>query len=83
MIVAQVALSFALLSSGALVARSFELLLRTDPGFRPRWLRFLAFMRRARLPPCPLLLRQFFRVSRGRSRRQGRPGTQEMPSETG
>jgi len=35
MIVAQVALSFVLLSSGALVARSFERLLRIDPGFRP------------------------------------------------
>src|SRR5262249_56347869 len=34
MIVAQVALSFVLLGSGALVARSFERLLRADPGFR-------------------------------------------------
>jgi putative ABC transport system permease protein len=34
MIVAQVALSLVLLSSGALVVRSFERLLRTDPGFR-------------------------------------------------
>jgi putative ABC transport system permease protein len=34
MIVAQVALSLILLSSGALVARSFERLLRADPGFR-------------------------------------------------
>src|SRR5437667_10954431 len=35
MIVAQVALSLVLLSSGALVLRSFERLLRADPGFRP------------------------------------------------
>lgn len=35
MIVAQVALSLVLLSSGALVVRSFERLLRADPGFRP------------------------------------------------
>src|SRR5262245_15841817 len=35
MVVAQVALSLVLLTSGALVARSFERLLRTDPGFRP------------------------------------------------
>jgi putative ABC transport system permease protein len=35
MIVAQVALSLVLLSSGALVMRSFERLLRADPGFRP------------------------------------------------
>jgi len=35
MIVAQVALSFVLLISGALVARSFERLLHADPGFRP------------------------------------------------
>ncbi|HTK74029.1 MAG TPA: ADOP family duplicated permease [Gemmataceae bacterium] len=35
MVVAQVALSLVLLSSGALVARSFQRLLRTDPGFRP------------------------------------------------
>jgi putative ABC transport system permease protein len=35
MIVAQVALSLVLLSSGALVVRSFDRLLRTDPGFRP------------------------------------------------
>src|SRR5262247_3582071 len=34
LIVAQVALSFILLSSGALVMRSFERLLRADPGFR-------------------------------------------------
>ena len=34
MIVAQVALSLLLLSSGALVMRSFERLLRADPGFR-------------------------------------------------
>ena len=34
MIVAQVALSLVLLSSGALVVRSFERLLRADPGFR-------------------------------------------------
>jgi putative ABC transport system permease protein len=35
MIVAQVALSLVLLNSGALVVRSFDRLLRTDPGFRP------------------------------------------------
>lgn len=35
MIVAQVALSVVLLSSGALVVRSVERLLRADPGFRP------------------------------------------------
>ena len=35
MIVAQVALSLVLLTSGALVVRSFERLLRSDPGFRP------------------------------------------------
>jgi putative ABC transport system permease protein len=35
MIVTQVALSLVLLTSGALVMRSFERLLRTDPGFRP------------------------------------------------
>jgi putative ABC transport system permease protein len=35
MIVAQVALSLVLLCSGALVVRSFERLLRADPGFRP------------------------------------------------
>src|SRR5262249_56893867 len=34
LIVAQVALSFILLSSGALVMRSFERLLRADPGFQ-------------------------------------------------
>jgi putative ABC transport system permease protein len=34
MIVAQVALSLVLLSSGGLVVRSFEHLLRTDPGFK-------------------------------------------------
>ena len=36
MIVAQVALSLVLLSSGGLVVRSFERLLRADPGFKPR-----------------------------------------------
>lgn len=35
MVVVQVALSLVLLSSGALVARSFERLLRTNPGFDP------------------------------------------------
>jgi putative ABC transport system permease protein len=35
MTVAQVALSLVLLSSGGLVMRSFERLLRADPGFRP------------------------------------------------
>jgi putative ABC transport system permease protein len=34
LIVAQVALSLVLLNSGALVVRSFDRLLRTDPGFR-------------------------------------------------
>jgi hypothetical protein len=36
--VAQVALSLVLLSSGGLVIRSFERLLRADPGFRPEGL---------------------------------------------
>jgi putative ABC transport system permease protein len=36
MIVAQVALSLVLLSSGGLVLRSFERLLRADPGFNPK-----------------------------------------------
>ena len=36
MIVAQVALTLILLTSGALVVRSFERLLRADPGFRPQ-----------------------------------------------
>ncbi len=35
LIVAQVALSLVLLSTGALVVRSFDRLLRADPGFRP------------------------------------------------
>ena len=35
MIVAQVALSLVLLSSGGLVVRSFERLLQADPGFKP------------------------------------------------
>jgi putative ABC transport system permease protein len=35
MVVAQVALSLVLLSAGGLVARSFERLLRVDPGFSP------------------------------------------------
>jgi putative ABC transport system permease protein len=35
MVVVQVALSLVLLSAGALVVRSFESLLRTDPGFQP------------------------------------------------
>jgi putative ABC transport system permease protein len=35
MVVAQVALSLVLLSTGGLVVRSFERLLRSDPGFRP------------------------------------------------
>jgi putative ABC transport system permease protein len=47
LIVAQVALSFVLLSSGALVARSFERLLRADPGFRPDGV----FTVRLRTPP--------------------------------
>jgi putative ABC transport system permease protein len=38
MVVAQVALCLVLLASGALVLRSFERLLRTDPGFRPEGL---------------------------------------------
>ena len=36
MIVAQVALSLVLLSSGGLVVRSVEHLLRADPGFNPK-----------------------------------------------
>ena len=47
MIVAQVALSLVLLSSGGLVVRSVEHLLRADPGFRPEGL--LTF--RVRSPP--------------------------------
>jgi putative ABC transport system permease protein len=47
MIVAQVALSLVLLSSGALVMRSFERLLRADPGFRPDGV----FTVRLRTPP--------------------------------
>lgn len=47
MIVAQVALSLILLSSGALVMRSFDRLLRIDPGFRPDGL----FTVRLRTPP--------------------------------
>jgi putative ABC transport system permease protein len=47
MIVAQVALSLVLLSSGALVIRSFDRLLRADPGFRPDGLLTL----RVRTPP--------------------------------
>ena len=47
MIVAQVALSFILLSSGALVMRSFERLLRVDPGFRSDGV----FTVRVRTPP--------------------------------
>src|SRR6185295_17911434 len=35
MIVAQVALSLVLLSTGGLVVRSFERLLQADPGFKP------------------------------------------------
>jgi putative ABC transport system permease protein len=47
MIVAQVALSLVLLSSGALVMRSFERLLRADPGFQPDGV----FTVRVRCPP--------------------------------
>jgi putative ABC transport system permease protein len=47
MVVAQVAISFVLLSSGALVMRSFERLLRADPGFRSDGL----FTVRVRTPP--------------------------------
>ncbi|MPY88912.1 MAG: FtsX-like permease family protein [Luteitalea sp.] len=47
MVVAQVALSLVLLSSGGLVVRSFERLLRADLGFRPEGL--LTF--RVRRPP--------------------------------
>jgi putative ABC transport system permease protein len=47
MTVAQVALSLVLLSSGALVVRSFERLLRADPGFRPDGV----FTVRVRTPP--------------------------------
>ncbi len=47
MIVAQVALSLVLLSSGALVVRSFERLLRADPGFRSEGV----FTIRLRRPP--------------------------------
>jgi putative ABC transport system permease protein len=47
LIVAQVALSLVLLSSGALVMRSFERLLRADPGFQPDGV----FTVRVRTPP--------------------------------
>lgn len=47
MIVAQVALSFMLLASGAVVARSFERLLRVDPGFHAHGV----FTVRLRTPP--------------------------------
>ena len=47
MIVAQVALSLVLLGSGALVVRSFERLLRADPGFRSEGV----FTIRLRRPP--------------------------------
>ena len=47
LIVSQVALSLVLLSSGALVARSVERLLRVDPGFNPEGV--LTF--RVRTPP--------------------------------
>lgn len=47
MVVAQVALCLVLLASGALVMRSFERLLRTDPGFQPEGL----FTVRLRVPP--------------------------------
>jgi putative ABC transport system permease protein len=47
LIVAQVALSLVLLSAGALVVRSFERLVRADPGFRPDHV----FTIRLRTPP--------------------------------
>ncbi|MGH9158924.1 MAG: ADOP family duplicated permease [Vicinamibacteraceae bacterium] len=47
MVVAQVGLSLVLLTSGGLVVRSFERLLRADPGFKPEGL--LTF--RVRTPP--------------------------------
>lgn len=47
MVVVQVALSLVLLCSGALVGRSFEQLLRADPGFRPDGV----FTVRMRTPP--------------------------------
>lgn len=47
LIVSQVALSLVLLSSGALVVRSFERLMRADPGFRPDGV----FTVRLRTPP--------------------------------
>ncbi len=47
LVVAQVALSFVLLASGALVMSSFERLLRADPGFRPEGV----FTVRVRTPP--------------------------------
>ncbi len=48
MVVAQVALSLILLCSGGLVVRSFERLLRADPGFRPEGV--LTFL--VRSPPA-------------------------------
>jgi len=47
LVVAQVALSLVLLSSGGLVMRSFQQLLRADPGFRPEGV----FTVRLRTPP--------------------------------
>lgn len=52
MVVAQVALSLVLLSAGGLVVRSFERLLRTDPGFKPQGV--LA----VRVPMHPQLVRE-------------------------
>ena len=47
MVVAQVAVSLVLLAAGGLVVRSFERLLRVDPGFRPEGI--LSFW--VRMPP--------------------------------
>jgi putative ABC transport system permease protein len=51
MVVAQVALSVVLLSAGALVVRSFDRLLRADPGFRPEGLLTLRVPIPAQLVP--------------------------------
>jgi putative ABC transport system permease protein len=53
MVVAQVALSLVLLSTGALIVRSFERLLRADPGFRPEGVLTLRVPMPAQFFPSP------------------------------
>ncbi|MGH9200003.1 MAG: hypothetical protein ACRD2A_02060, partial [Vicinamibacterales bacterium] len=71
-IVAQVALSVVLLSSGGLVVRSFERLLRADPGFKPEGL----FSVRVRTPP------EYFPGPADASGFRVPPGTPATPSGT-